>query len=67
MQPTDFTVFGITLFLALVALLMWKRRRDKVAARMSEKLRGYIAVQEPAPNHEAAEVESTPESMTHVA
>jgi hypothetical protein len=46
MTPTEGLVFGVTLFLALVSLLAWKRRRDKVHERLNQKLRGYISVQE---------------------
>jgi len=57
MAATDISIFGVTLFLALVALLRWKRRRDKLAERLNQILRGYIAVQEapePAPKPAAS-------------
>ncbi|HJZ98478.1 MAG TPA: hypothetical protein VKE70_18335 [Candidatus Solibacter sp.] len=45
MSPTEFTFFSVTLFLALVALLEWKRRRDLVRQRVSKGLRGFVANQ----------------------
>jgi len=45
MAATEIAVFGVTLFLALVALLRWKQRRDKVHKRINSKLRGYVAVE----------------------
>ncbi|HTP30734.1 MAG TPA: hypothetical protein VMJ75_01080 [Candidatus Acidoferrales bacterium] len=38
-------LFGITLFMALIALMRWKRRRDLVRERMNSKLRGYVAIE----------------------
>jgi len=35
MSPTEFTFFSVTLFLALVALLEWKRRRMVARQRIS--------------------------------
>jgi LPXTG-motif cell wall-anchored protein len=53
MQPAAIAVFGATLFLALAALITWKRRRDLNAARVNRGLRGYVAarsaVQLPGP------------------
>ena len=46
MSPAEFTFFSVTLFLALVALLEWKRRRDLVRQRVSKGLRGFVANQE---------------------
>ena len=43
MSPTEFTFFSVTLFLALVALLEWKRRRMVARQRVSRGLRGYVA------------------------
>ena len=43
MQPTEITYFTVTLFLALAALIKWKRRRDVNAARLNRGLRGYVA------------------------
>jgi hypothetical protein len=40
--------FGVTLFLALVALIKWKRRRDLATARVNRGLRGYVAAEGPA-------------------
>jgi hypothetical protein len=42
-SPTEFTFFSVTLFLALVALLEWKRRRMVARQRVSRGLRGYVA------------------------
>jgi hypothetical protein len=49
MTPLEVVYFAITLFLALVFLLLWKRRRDLIAERLSRNLRGYITKAEPAP------------------
>jgi hypothetical protein len=43
MPPIEFTFFSVTLFLALVALLEWKRRRMVARQRVSRGLRGYVA------------------------
>jgi hypothetical protein len=43
MSPIEFTFFSVTLFLALVALLEWKRRRMVARQRVSRGLRGYVA------------------------
>ncbi len=43
MQAQEIVYFGATLFLALVALSMWKHRRDVAAARVNRGLRGYVA------------------------
>ena len=45
MKPQDTVYFGATLFLALVALLKWKRRRDLAAERVNRGLRGYVAAE----------------------
>ena len=42
--------FGIFLFLALICLFEWQRRRRVVRARMNRNLRIYMANQ----NHQAA-------------
>ena len=34
--------FSATMFLALLALVKWKRRRDIIAARLNRGLRGYV-------------------------
>ena len=49
MSPTEFTFFSVTLFLALVALLEWKRRREVVRKRLSRGLKGFVANTPPAP------------------
>jgi len=43
MLPTEIAYFTGTLFLALVMLIKWKRRRDLVAARLNRGLSGYVA------------------------
>ena len=43
MSPNEIAVFGITLFLALVVLIEWKRRRKLIARRLNEGLRGYVS------------------------
>jgi hypothetical protein len=42
MQPTEVIYFTVALFLALAALIKWKRRRDLIAARLNRGLRGYV-------------------------
>ena len=58
MPPIEFTFFSITLFLALVSLLEWKRRRAVVRSRMSKGLRGYMASTPRVEEHEDSETES---------
>ncbi len=43
MRPVEITYFAVALFLALVALIKWKHRRDTIAERLKRGLRGYIA------------------------
>ena len=43
MQAQGIVYFGATLFLALVALIKWKRRRDLASERVNRGLRGYVA------------------------
>lgn len=43
MLPTEIAYFTGTLFLALVVLIKWKRRRDLIAARLNRGLSGYVA------------------------
>ena len=43
MQAQEIVYFGVTLFLALVALTKWKRRRDLASERVNRGLRGYVA------------------------
>jgi hypothetical protein len=43
MPPVEFTFFSVTLFLALAALLEWKRRRIAARERVSRGLKGYVA------------------------
>jgi LPXTG-motif cell wall-anchored protein len=38
MSVSEIAVFGAVLFLALIALLHWKRRRDLIPERMNQKL-----------------------------
>jgi hypothetical protein len=40
-------VFAITLFLALAALLNWRRRRYEISLRLNRGLRGYVAQPRP--------------------
>jgi predicted DNA-binding transcriptional regulator len=51
MPPIEFTFFSVTLFLALVALLLWKRRRMLARERVSKGLKGYVASTPVAPEH----------------
>jgi hypothetical protein len=63
MLPTEIVYFAVLLFLALAALIKWKRRRDETAARLKRGLCGYVAAnrtapapaQDPAPKDTAAE------------
>ena len=50
MPPIEFTFFSVTLFLALVALLEWKRRRMVARQRVSRGLRGYASRTTPREN-----------------
>jgi len=43
MQPTEIACFTVTLFLALVSLIQWKRRRDMNSERVNRGLRCYVA------------------------
>src|ERR1019366_6662768 len=43
MQPAAIAIFDVTLFLAITALIIWKRRRDLATARVNRGLRGYVA------------------------
>jgi hypothetical protein len=43
MIPTNIVIVAVTLFLALAALMMWKRRRVMKARRMNRGLRGYVS------------------------
>jgi len=45
MSPTDILVFSVTSFLALAALMYWRRRRMIVAQRVNRGLRGYVSGQ----------------------
>jgi hypothetical protein len=42
MQAQEIVYFGPTLFLALVVLIKWKRRRDTASERVNRGLRGYV-------------------------
>jgi hypothetical protein len=46
MQAAEITYFTVTLFLALLTLIKWKRRRDLIAARLNRGLRGYVGGKE---------------------
>ena len=63
MTPTEMTFFSVTLFLALVALLEWKRRRFIVRQRMKRGLRGYVANSSKAPQATDEEAHSEDESL----
>jgi hypothetical protein len=41
MLPMEIVFFSVTLFLALVALMHWKRRRTLVRQRLSRGLKEY--------------------------
>ena len=45
MHAQEIVYFGATLFLALVALIKWKRRRDLASERVNRGLRGYVAAE----------------------
>jgi hypothetical protein len=51
MVPIELTFFSVTLFLALVALLEWKRRRMKIQERVNKGLKGYVASTPTTPEH----------------
>ena len=51
MPPIEFTFFSVTLFLALVALLEWKRRRILAQQRLTKGLKEFVANTPPAPEH----------------
>jgi hypothetical protein len=42
MPTPDITLFAITLFLDLILLFKWKRRRDVIMHRVNRGLRGYV-------------------------
>jgi hypothetical protein len=48
MQPTVIAIFDVTLFLAIAALIKWKRRRDWNIARVNRGLRGYVTAKSTA-------------------
>jgi hypothetical protein len=45
MTALEQVVFGVALFSALAALMQWKVRRSLRAARMSQRLREYMATE----------------------
>ena len=58
MPLSECVVFGVTLFLALVVLLNWKRRRDRNVRRVNRGLRQYVSAKPLAPSaagHQADE------------
>lgn len=63
MTAIEIAIFGAVLFLALVALLHWKRRRDLVHERMNQKLRDYVAHTPTAPEHNDGTDNSSDESL----
>jgi hypothetical protein len=53
MLPAEIVYFAVLMFLALAALIKWKRRRDETAARLKRGLCGYVAANRtaaPAPD-----------------
>jgi len=66
MSP-ELMYFSGTLFLALVVLLKWKRRRDLVQARFNRNLRVYISTAEYAPEDQAERQSDEPVVNTKVA
>ena len=65
MQAQEIVYFGATLFLALVALINWKRRRDMASERVNRGLRCYVAAKgnlEPA-GAEEGQKESKKENL----
>jgi hypothetical protein len=67
MQVQEIVYFGATLFLALVALIKWKRRRDLAAERVSRGLRGYVAAGSTAEHLETLEAhKEKPDSPTPI-
>ena len=51
MPLMDIMVFAVLLFLALAALLEWKRRRAIVQERLNRNLRDFVNNTPPAPEH----------------
>ena len=49
MLPTEIVYFAVLMFLALAALIKWKRRRDETAARLRRGLCGYVAANRTVP------------------
>jgi len=45
MTEFELVVFGTALFIALVALLRWKNRRERNAARLNRGLREFLVVE----------------------
>jgi hypothetical protein len=43
MTPLEIAFFGIVLFLSLVALMHWKKRRDQVTDRLNRGLQSYVS------------------------
>lgn len=63
MLPAELICFATTLFLALAALISWKRRRDLVQARLTKGLRGYVAAVEPTVQADELHVEHHREQL----
>ena len=55
MPPIELTFFSVTLFLALVALLGWTRRRMLVRERLAKGLKEFVASTPAAPEHNETE------------
>jgi len=49
MQPAAIIIFDMTLFLAIAALIKWKRRRALNTVRINRGLRGYVTATGTAP------------------
>ncbi len=63
MLPTEIVYFAVLMFLALAALIKWKRRRDETAARLRRGLCGYVAANRTAPVPDAAPKDTAAENL----
>ena len=55
MPIVDIMFFAVMMFLALAALLEWKRRRTVVQERLSRNLRDFVHSTPPAPEQPETE------------
>jgi hypothetical protein len=55
MPPIEFTFFSVTLFLALIALLEWKRRRIQARERVAKGLKEFVTNTPSAPEQAEAD------------